>query len=94
MAKLIDKFNCINATKRDDNLILDNLENYFENYLQNNNKVILYEYMTQVLYFNPKIINSPQLNKIIFNQLESYIVSVRNNMRTSIKKNLFNMEAC
>jgi hypothetical protein len=93
MAKLIDKFNCINATKRDDNLILDNLENYFENYLQNNNKVILYEYMTQVLYFNPKIINSPQLNKIIFNQLESYIVSVRNNMRTSIKKNLFNLDS-
>jgi hypothetical protein len=90
---LIDKFNCIDNNIRDDKIILDTLENYFENYFQNNNKVLLYDYILQILNFNPSIIHSDELHKIIINQMKEYISSVRNNMRVSIKKNLFNLNS-
>jgi hypothetical protein len=93
MTQLIDKFNCIDMNKRDDKTILENLENYFENYFQNNNKVLLYDYMLQAINFNSDIIYSENLSKIIYNQMGEYISFVRNNMRASIKKNLFNLDS-
>ena len=93
MSQLIDKFNCIDENKRDKKLILENLENYFENYFQNSNKVLLYDYMLQAINFNSEVIYSEELYKIIFTQTEEYISSVRNNMRASIKKNLFNLDS-
>ena len=93
MNMLIDKFNCIDKNIRNDKDILEALENYFENYFKNNNKVLLYDYMLQILNFNPKIIHSDELLKIILNQMKEYISSVRNNMRVSIKKNLFNLDS-
>jgi hypothetical protein len=93
MATLIDKFNCISNNKRDTKILLDILDNYFENYFQNNNKVLLYEYFSQINHSNPEIINSDKLYKIIYNQLENYIIVVRNNMRISIKKDLFNLDS-
>lgn len=93
MTTLIDKFNCINNNKRDTKTLLDVLDNYFENYFQNNNKVLLYEYFNQINHSNPEIINSDELYKIIYNQLENYIIVVRNNMRISIKKDLFKLDS-
>ena len=60
MTTLTDKFNCINNNKRDTKTLLDVLDNYFENYFQNNNKVLLYEYfnqINQILFFQCLLYN-------------------------------------
>ena len=57
MNMLIDKFNCIDKNIRNDKDILEALENYFENYFKNSNKVLLYDYMLQILNFNPNFPN-------------------------------------
>jgi hypothetical protein len=93
MTTMIDKFNCITDNKRYTKTLLDILDNYFENYFQNNNKVLLYEYFSQINHYNSEIINSDELYKIIYNQLENYIIVIRNNMRISIKKDLFNLDS-
>lgn len=88
-----DKFNCIeNHLIHSDDELLQLLENYFENYLNNDTThVLLYDYILQIKYFNKELINSDKIYNIIKTQKEKYYTNLKTTIRLEIKKNIFTM---
>ena len=65
------------------------IENYFENYLNSDIKVLVPEYIEQCINFNK--INLEDLKINIQSYIKNYLIQRRNNIRSSIKKEISNL---
>lgn len=89
---LIDKFGIIeDHTKKDDKKQLnDRIENYFENYLNSDIRILIPDYVNQVIWFEG--INLDNFTVNIELHIKNYLISRRNNMRLFIKKDTFDLK--
>ncbi len=89
---LTDKFGIIeNHIKNDDKKKLTvRIENYFENYLSSDIKVLIPDYVNQVIWFEG--INFDNFTINIDSHIKNYLISRRNNMRSFIKKDTFDLK--
>ena len=89
---LTDKFGIIeNHIKNDDKKKLTaRIENYFENYLSSDIKVLIPDYVNQVIWFEE--INFDNFTINIDSHIKNYLISRRNNMRSFIKKDSFDLK--
>jgi hypothetical protein len=67
--------------------IASKIENYFENLLNSDIRVLVPDYINQVIWFEG--INSDDFSINMDTQLKNYLIQRRNNMRTFIKKESF-----
>lgn len=83
---LYDKYSIIENHLKDENIkiITSKIENYFENYLSSDIKVLVPEYIEQSIYFNK--INLGDLKINIQLSIKNYLIQRRNNFRIFIKK--------
>ena len=90
---LNDKFGIIeNHTKTEDKKKLTiRIENYFENYLSSDIKVLIPDYVNQVIWFEG--INFDNFTINIDSHIKNYLISRRNNMRSFIKKDSFDLKS-
>lgn len=90
MSLLIDKFRIIENNVKDvDNSDLTSMiENYFENLLHSDEKVIHPDLISQILWFRKDVDYSNCLTK----QLEQYLKQKKNLIRTNIKKGIFQID--
>jgi hypothetical protein len=65
-------------------LVTGKLENYFENFICSDIKVLIPEYVDQSIYFNK--INIEELKINIQTFIQNYLIQRRNNIRNFIKK--------
>jgi len=88
---LNDKFGIIeNHIQKDDKKKLhDRIENYFENYLNSDIRILIPDYVNQIIWFEG--INLENFTINIDLQIKNYLISRRNNMRSLIKKDNFNV---
>ena len=88
---IYDKFGIIeNHLKSEDNKnIVTKIENYFENFLSSDIKVLVSDYVNQVIWF--KGINLENFSVNVDSHLKNYLIQRRNNMRTFIKKENFEL---
>lgn len=86
---LIDKFQII-ENHVDSKNIDSKLENYFENYINNNVKITFTNYINMLSWFNN--INIPKVEVYLTKILTQHLTDRRNNMRTFIKKSDFEFE--
>ena len=89
---IYDKFGIIeNHLKTEDkHSIITKLENFFENFLISDMKILVSDYVNQVIWFED--INLEHFSVNIDSHLKNYLIQRRNNMRTFIKKE--NFELC
>lgn len=64
--------------------VTSKIENYFENFITSDVKVLVPEYIEQSLYFNKIDIEELRINIQLF--IKNYLIQRRNNIRTFIKK--------
>ena len=88
---LNDKFGIIeNHIQKDDKKRLhDRVENYFENYLNSDIRILIPDYVNQIIWFEG--INLENFTVNIDSHIKNYLISRRNNMRSLIKKDNFNV---
>jgi hypothetical protein len=86
---LIDKFQII-ENHVDSKNIDSKLENYFENYINNNIKITFTNYINMLSWFNN--INIPKVEVYLTKILTQHLTERRNNMRSFIKKSDFEFE--
>jgi hypothetical protein len=86
---LHDKFAIIENHINQENKknITTKIESYFENFLNSDMKVLISDYINQVIWFNN--INLEDIYINIDSQLKSYLIQRRNGMRVFIKKENF-----
>jgi hypothetical protein len=84
-----DKFGIIENHIDAENIknINNKLENYFENYLSSDIKVLAFDYINQIIWFDK--INIKIFYGNIENHIKNYLIQRRNNMRIFIKKESF-----
>lgn len=76
--------NHINITDK----TINKLDNYFENYLNSDIKILIPDYINQIIYFqDSNIINRTNIK----NQIKTLLLERRNNIRTLIKKENFEL---
>jgi len=90
MSLLIDKFRIIenNVIDVDNSDLTSMIENYFENLLHSDEKVIHPDLISQILWFRKDVDYSNCLTK----QLEQYLKQKKNLIRTNIKKGIFQID--
>jgi len=66
--------------------ILYKIELFLENFINNNNILVIPDYINQIVYFTN---NLNDIILLIYERLKNYIVSIKNNLRLLIKKNNF-----
>jgi hypothetical protein len=88
---LNDKFGIIeNHIQKNDNKNLSNqVENYFENYLNSDIKILIPDYINQLIWFKGITLENFTVN--IDSYVKNYLISRRNNMRSFIKKDSFSL---
>ena len=88
---LNDKFRIIeNHIQIDDKKKLyDRVENYFENYLNSDIRILIPDYINQIIWFEG--INLENFTVNIDSHIKNYLISRRNNMRSLIKKDNFDI---
>ena len=88
---LNDKFGIIeNHIQKDDKKKLhDRVENYFENYLNSDIRILIPDYVNQIIWFVG--INLENFTVNIDSHIKNYLISRRNNMRLLIKKDNFDI---
>ena len=88
---LVDKYKLIENHLINDNpkTIVNKIENYIENYLSSDLKVLVPEYINQGLWLNN--INTPELINSIQCYIKNYLIQRRNNIRIFIKKDNFEL---
>jgi hypothetical protein len=88
---LNDKFGIIeNHIQKDDKKKLhDRVENYFENYLNSDIRILIPDYVNQIIWFVG--INLENFTVNIDSHIKNYLISRRNNMRSLIKKDNFDI---
>ena len=69
--------------------IISKIENYFENYLNSNIKIIVSDYINQVVWFEEIDLEKFSINIEIY--IKNYLIQHRNNIRTFIKKEHFEL---
>jgi len=69
--------------------IISKIENYFENYLNSDIKVLVDDYINQSIWFNK--IDMKELIINIQNLIKNYLIERRNNIRSFIKKGIFEL---
>jgi hypothetical protein len=85
---IYDKFGIIeNHIQDDQKKVLTKIENYFENYLNSDIKVLGSGYIEQIIYFDKIKIHDLLSNIKLL--LKNYLIQRRNNMRTFIRKESF-----
>ncbi len=86
---LYDKFGIIenHLVNEDRKRIASKIENYFENLLNSDIRVLIPDYINQVIWFEG--INSDDFTINMDVQIKNYLIQRRNNMRTFIKKESF-----
>jgi hypothetical protein len=90
MSLLIDKFRIIENNVKDVDIsdLTSMIENYFENLLHSDEKVIHPDLISQILWFRKDVDYSNCLTK----QLEQYLKQKKNLIRTNIKKGIFQID--
>jgi len=73
----------------DNKIVTSKIENYFENFISSDIKVLLPDYIEQCLYF--KKINIEDLKINIQSFIKNYLIQRRNNIRSFIKKESINL---
>jgi hypothetical protein len=88
---LNDKFRIIenHLHKDDKKQIHDRVENYFENYLNSDIRILIPDYVNQIIWFEG--INLENFTVNIDSHIKNYLISRRNNMRSLIKKDNFDV---
>lgn len=88
---IYDKFRIIeNHIKLEDNkIIINKIDNYLENFLISDMKVLISDYVNQVVWFEKINIENYYVN--IDSYLKNYLIQRRNNMRIFIKKGNFEL---
>jgi hypothetical protein len=88
---IYDKFGIIeNHLKSEDKKnIVNKIENYFENFLNSDMRVLVSDYVNQVIWFEG--INLENFSVNVDSHLKNYLIQRRNNMRTFIKKESFEL---
>jgi hypothetical protein len=91
MMSLNDKFRIIenHILINDKKNLHDQIENYFENYLNSDIKILIPDYVNQIIWFEG--INLENFTINIDSHIKNYLISRRNNMRSLIKKDIFNI---
>lgn len=90
---LYDKFNIIenHLNNEDRKKISNKMEYYFENLLNSDIKVIMSDYINQVIWFDG--VNLEQFGDSLENQIKNYLIQRRNNIRTFIKKDSYEISS-
>jgi hypothetical protein len=90
---LNDKFRIIenHINKDDKKQLYDRVENYFENYLNSDIKILIPDYINQIIWFEG--INLENFTINIDSHIKNYLISRRNNMRSFIKKDNFDLNS-
>ncbi len=88
---IIDKFNIIeNHLIQESQKDIDSkIINYFENFITTDIKVLPYDYISSVSWF--KIIPKTKIHNIVITQIKSYLTNCRNNIRSVIKRQSFEL---
>lgn len=88
---IYDKFGIIenHLMSEDKKNIATKIENYFENYLSSDMKILVSDYVNQVIWFEG--INLENFSMNVDSYLKNYLIQRRNNMRTFIKKENFEL---
>jgi len=87
---LSDKFSIIeNHLIQDERVLISKLENYFENYLNSDLKILSPDYINQIIWFSN--LNSEELINNIEINIKKYLIQRRNNIRSFIKKQNFEL---
>ena len=89
MGKFIDKFNVINKLSDNEINYLSLIKNYLENYFESNINIYHPDYINQLIW-NKKI-NSDDINKIFDEMIANVLIQKRQNIRSLIKKEKFNL---
>ena len=86
---LIDKFHIIedHVTETETKKLVNKVENYFENLINSDYRVLMSDYIKQIIWFEK--INKNDLATNICSQIKNFLVQRRNNMRAVIKKQNF-----
>jgi len=85
-----DKFNIIqnNIIDITDDELISLIDNYFENIMHSNEKVIHSDIISQILWFKKDF----NYSQIILRHLENYLKEKKIGIRNSIKKGVFDIE--
>lgn len=88
---LYDKYGIIenHLVTEDIKTVTSKIENYFENYICSDVKVLIPDYIDQSIYFNK--INIEELKTNIQSFIKDYLIQRRNNIRNFIKKELLEL---
>jgi hypothetical protein len=88
---LYDKYGLIeyHLANEQNDTITSKIENYFENYLNSDIKVLAHDYINQAIIFNS--INIQELIYSIEIFIKNYLIQRRNNIRSFIKKEMFEL---
>ena len=86
---LYDKFGIIenHLVHEDKKKVASKIENYFENLLNSDIRVLIPDYINQVIWFEG--INADDFTINMDVHIKNYLIQRRNNMRTFIKKENF-----
>ena len=93
IGQFIDKFNIIESHIGNDKNVTQlhsMVENYFENYLSTDFKVLLPEYINQLFWFH-NISNNKDLINNINILIKNHLVQIRNNIRMNINKDNYEL---
>lgn len=87
--KLPDKFCVIENHINDESKVISRLENYFENFLTADIKILIPDYINMVIWFERN--NITNIIDCLQNQIKMYLNQRRTNIRTLIKKDTFEL---
>jgi hypothetical protein len=88
---LVDKFKIIeNHSKNEDKeQVLSKVSNYFENLINTEYKTLITDYISMIAWFNH--VDKTKSSEIINTMIKDHLIQRRNNMRSIIKKNNFEL---
>lgn len=88
---LLDKFSIIenHISNLDEENIKSKINNFLENYLHSNSVVLMSDFLYQFIWFNKNL----NVKEIIQKQIKKFLIERRNNFRSSIKKDLFDINS-
>ena len=91
---LLDKNNIIenNILLDNNKIIIDKIDNYFENYINSDIKSSIIEYINKLIYFKNNFNNDifEKINENLEIKIKDYLIQRRNSIRLLIKKNNYN----
>ena len=91
MTSLEDKFNIINNNNNNDTINI--IKEYFINYINSNNKILLFEYIQQMLW-NNKYTNKIKIDlyNIILITIKTYLIQEKNNIKKKFYEDMYSID--